>query len=218
MDQTILVNKAILESLYLWQNSEWKYYKAIQEAFENRSKEASLVQFAEQDYYRFLKEYKIRRSLPGKGTPPVVELVKDLFKNGGFAERVMQFADNQGVIDDYCEELSENEEISGGKKLLSLITKTAFLLKPKVIPLFDKYAKESLKQETKIKITNFETFYRAFQQYKKGNIEFVRENVKRYDCVFSSFDELSEFENNREFIAHRTIDKILWMKYNMQRK
>lgn len=218
MENLTLVNKAILETLYLWQRSEWRYYKAIQMAFKNRTSEEYLIQFAENEYYRFLNEYKIRRSLTGKGKPPVVKLVKDMFKKDGFAEKVINFETNQNIIDEYCKELSNKKEISGGKKLLSLLTKTSFILKPNVVPLFDKYAKESLKQETGIKIEDFKSFFQAFNKFKNDNIDSVRENVDKYSCVFENFNELSEFKDNKEFIAHRTIDKILWLKYSLNRK
>lgn len=217
MEKNELVDKAILETIFLWQRSEYKYYKAIQLAYKKRSDDESLIRFAENEYYNFLNDYGVRRSLPGTGKNPVRMLVFDMFKENGFAEKVKRFEANPSIIDDYCTELSKKKNISGGKKLLSLITKTAFILRPNVIPLFDRYAKESLKQQTQREIKDFKSYYEAFKEFKKMNIELVSSKVESYDFIFNNFKEFSAFNNIKGFISHRSIDKILWMIYYFNR-
>lgn len=218
MGDSELVHKAILETIFLWQRGECDYYKATRSAFEDRENEDRLVQFAKGEYYSFLNEYKVRRSLVGKGKDPVVKLVKDMFRSDGFAEKVMSFEENQNIIDDYCETLSQRKGISSGKRLLSLITKTAFILRPQVIPLFDRYAKESLEDEMNVKITDFAGYYKAFLKYKMACIDSIKKDVEGYNCIFDKFEEFSEFDDIVDFLAHRSIDKILWMKYYFKRK
>jgi hypothetical protein len=219
MNKDKLIDKAILETIFHWQRSEYKYYKAIQIAFDNRLDKQLLTQFSEIEYYEFLTSFNVRRSLPGKEKLPVTRLTIDMFKKNGFAEKVKEFESNPNIIDKYCEELSKKKEISGGKRLLSLITKTAFILKPNIIPLYDNYAKNSLKKNNKsIKITDFKSYFIAFKNYKASNIDLVRSKVVGYNFIFEKFDEFKAFEDIHEFIAHRSIDKILWMEYDFYRK
>lgn len=213
MNKDKFIDKVLFETIYHWQKSEYKYFQSIQTAFDNRSDEKLLIKFAEREYYEFLNDYGIRRSLQGKGKKPVVNLVIDIFKENGFAESLKDFEDNQELIDNYCEELSCKKEISGGRKLLSLITKTAFILKPDTIPLYDNYAKKSLiKNDKSLKISNFKSFFIAFKKYKESNIVSIRSRVDGFKSVYEKFDEF-KMENINEFIAHRSIDKMLWMEY-----
>lgn len=207
--------KAILEALFWWQRSEYQYSNEFQQAFKKRQNANEVELFVENSYSKFLTDYSIRRNLRGKGNAPVLSFIGECFSRNGLMENLEKSGDKGEIIDSFINKIKEKDFAKGkkeGKRLTSLVVKTAFLFQPESVPLYDQLAKKSLEKIRKEKINSFSQFLKHFEKQKLEWEEPIRKLLKEQFQFMSIFSEVEIIKNRDDFFVHRTVDKLLWMR------
>ncbi|MFN0035841.1 MAG: hypothetical protein ACKVUS_12320 [Saprospiraceae bacterium] len=207
--------KGIFEALFWWQRSECQYSVELRNAFEKRHEKESVKLFVENSFYKFLTDYSIRRNLRGKGVEPVESFIKECFEENGLMDNLRKKEESVGdIIDKFVDKIKERDFAKGkkgGKRLTSLVAKTAFLFRPDSVPLYDQLAKQALEEIQGVKIKSFSNFLIYFESQKFEWDEAIRRLLKEQSQTMKIFKEFEGIENREDFFVHRTVDKLLWM-------
>lgn len=214
-------DKAVFETIYLWQNAECKYVETIQ----NLQISSGIDPKSLESFYKFTNDYSVRRTLTGKGKSPVEAYLKVCNSPNGLFDMMANNSDNlPSIIDKFVEKIrkepfaAKKDPNSGGKKLISLVSKTAFLRAPKSITMYDSRVVHALNKHKKSKdgnisrIDSYETFYNHFSEAKESYIDKLRQSVTKLLPITNLFPEFKNIENLEDFLVYRSIDKILWFE------
>lgn len=204
-----IIRKAIFEAIYSWQRSEYMYSNDMNFAYNNRFDNALVKSYAENSFAKFLSDFSVRRNISGHGTRPVITFISFCYMKNGFLECIS--VDNfSTVIDSYSNTLKETE-MTNKKHSISLLSKTAFLLYPDRIPLYDSRAIKSIQKLHSCKINTYKEFSDKFtitRNLLSDRILYLFNDIRN---ICNHFDEFSEINDLNSFIIQRTTDKLLWL-------
>ncbi len=197
----VIVKKAIFDSIYHWQNSESR----LSDVLIGFSKSKNIEKYKD-GYSKILVAYSINRNFGKGSTVKKSEELLKFFKKENFFTKI-EDNDFPMVIDEISE---KTKTLFKGNKLLSLVTKTAFLSRPNVIPLFDDYICKTLGFRYNSREKNgFQSFYNEYKKFHDAHIIKFEKEAYEFISLVEKFQETRVI--GYKFFAHRAIDKYLWI-------